>query len=109
MATSFLLRFQELCEESRAGEVTAALQSVTKIQREQGDLVSTEDAFKTLVAGTSTCTRVRSEQTDNDYANPSRTFPIAHALGTRTKTAVKKETEDQDPCHQQMRVFPKCY
>lgn len=108
MANSFLLRFQEYCEESCTGEV-AGLQTLTKIPREQADSASTEAVFKTLIAGTSTCTRVRSEQSDTDYANSSRTFSMAQTPGTKTKTAVKKESEDQDPCQQQMRVFPKCY
>ena len=108
MATSFLLRFQEHCEETRAGEVTAGLQTVTKTQREQGDPVSTEAAFKTLIAGTSTVTRVQNEQGDSDYADANRTLPVGPKMGTKTTTAIQMEGDDQKPRHHAIRVLPKC-
>ena len=109
MATSFLLRFQEHCEESRAGEVTAGLKTITKTQGEQADSASTEAAFKTLIAGTSTVTRVQSEQGDSDYADANRTLPIAPTMGTMTKTSANTESVDQDPSRQELRVLPRCF
>jgi len=108
MANSFLLRFQEQCEESCSGEVTTGTMTHTKMMREQADSDPSHLACKSLFAGTSTCTRVPSEQGDTDYANPARTLPIAPSMGTMTKTAVKMESDDQDRGKQEMAVFPKC-
>lgn len=110
MATSFLLRFQENCEATcGAAEITAGLQTVTKVLREQTDSVSNEASFRTLIAGTSTITRVQSEQSDSDYANENRTIPVGPVMGTTTTTAIKMEGDDQDPRQHQLTVLPKCF
>lgn len=108
MANSFLLRFQENSEDSYSDEISAEIKTHTKTPLEQADSASTEATSKTLIAGTSTCTRVRTEQGDPDYADTARTFPVGPIMGTKTATAVKKEADDKDSRHQEMSVLPKC-
>ncbi len=109
MANSFLLRFQERCDDSRPGEVAAGIKTLTKVHREQADVTSSESAFKTVDAGTSTCTRVRSEQGDSDYGLATRTLPVGPIMGTMTSTAVKMEADDKDSCGKQLTALPKCF
>ena len=108
MANSFLLRFQENSENSYSDEISARIKTHTKTLQEQADPISTETTSKTLLAGTSTCTRVRREQGDPDYADTARTLPIGPIMGTTTKTAVKKESNDEDSRQKEMSVLPKC-
>jgi len=88
-------------------------ETTTKVMREQPDSDPTKPTFQLLPAadvhaGTATNTRIRSEQADTDYAHAARTLPIAPIMGTATKTAVKMETDDQDPRQQELTVLPKC-
>jgi hypothetical protein len=108
MANSFLLRFQENCRDFYSDEISAGIKKHTKTPLEQADSASTEATSKTLLAGTSTCTRIRSEQGDPDYADTARTLPIGPIMGTATKTAVKKESNDEDSRQKAMSVLPKC-
>ena len=108
MATSFLLRFQEYCEETCVGEVFAGVKTITKTLGDKTDSASTEAVFKTLIAGTSTVTRVQSEQGDSDYADANRTIPVGPKMATKTTTAIQMEGDDQKPRHHGIRVLPKC-
>lgn len=113
MTHSFLLRFQERCDDSCSEAVAIGTQTTTKVMREEADADPTKPTFQSLpaadiYAGTATTTRIRSEQGDTDYAHAARTFPIAPTMGTITKTAVKMETDDQDPRQHEMTVLPKC-
>lgn len=113
MTHSFLLRFQERCDEPCSTAVASGTQTMTKVMREQPDADPTKLTFQSLptsdiYAGTATITRIRSEQGDADSAQGARTLPIAPILGTTTKTAMKMETADQDPLQKEMTVLPKC-
>jgi hypothetical protein len=113
MTHSFLLRFQERCEESCSAAVAMGTQTTTKVLREQPDSDPTKQTFRLLPtadtdAGTATTTRIRSEQGDADYAHSARTLPTAPIMGTMTITAVRMESGDQDPRQQEMTVLPKC-
>jgi len=89
MTHSFLLRFQERCEESYSAAVASGTQTMTKVMQEQPDADPTKPTFQLLpvadiYAGTATVTRIRSEQGDTDYANAARTLPVATIIGTKT-------------------------
>lgn len=108
---SFLLRFQEPCEDSSV-PVAARTQTVTKIAREQPDAYPTASSYRLvpteIFAGTVTNTRVRNEQGDADSASTCRTIPGPPEMGTRSITAVRMEDDDRDPCQQELVVLPKC-
>lgn len=113
MTHSFLLRFQERCEEACSTAIAMGTETTTKVMREQPDSDPTKPTFQLLPAadihaGTATNTRIRSEQGDTDFAHSARTLPIAPIMGTITTTAVKMESDDQDPRQQEMTVLPKC-
>ncbi len=112
MTHSYLLRFQERCEESCSTAVAMGTEPTTKVMREQPDADPTKPTFQLLHAGihagTATNTRIRSEQGDTDYTHSARTLPIAPIMGTITTTAVKMESDDQDTQQCEMTVLPKC-
>lgn len=113
MTKSFLLRFQEPCEESSPRVGATGTETRTKITREQSDKDSAMAAPQFLPVamssvGTDTHTRVRNEQADTDPGMTPKMLPPQYILGTRTKTAVKTETADQDQQSQKLRTLPKC-
>lgn len=110
MALSFLLRFQEHCVDPPVGAGGTGTETVTKIAREQSDADPTTPSYRSLPlaelhAGTMTTTRIRSEQGDADRSSTSRVVPL---MGTTTKTAVKMETDDQDPRQKELSTIPRC-
>lgn len=114
MTLSFLLRFQERCEEPSQGAAATGTQTATKVMHEQPDADPTKSDFRSLPGvhastGTVTNTRIRSEQGDTDYRSPARTLPIQSMSGTTTKTAVKMEMDDQDPRQHELTVIPRCF
>ena len=113
MTYSFLLRFQERCEDSWSGTVATGTQTKTFATREQSDADPTKAAFRSLPAvkinaGTVTNSRIRREQGDADYASSARTLPVQYVTGTTTTTAVKMEADDQDPRKPELTVLPGC-
>jgi hypothetical protein len=113
MTDSFLLRFQEWCDDSLLGTVAVGTATGTKVRHEQPDADPTKADLRTLPlaqvhAGTVTITRIRNEQGDADYGSTARTLPVQPLMGTITKTAVKMEADDQDPRQHELTVLPKC-
>jgi hypothetical protein len=113
MTHSFLLRFQERCEETCSTAIAMGTETTTRVMREQPDSDPTRQTFQMLPAadilsGTATNTRIRSEQGDTDFAHSARTLPIAPTMGTMTSTAVKMESGDHDPRQEEMTVLLKC-
>lgn len=81
--------------------------------REQADSDCASMACGTLPSvaintGTVTHTRIRSEQSDTDYASTARTLPAHIMMGTATKTLVKMEVDDQDPRRHSLTVLSRC-
>lgn len=113
MTHSFLLRFQEQCEETCSTAIAMGTETTTRVMREQPDSDLTRQTFQMLPAveilsGTAKNTRIRSEQRDTDFAHSARTLPIAPTMGTMTSTAVKMESGDHDPRQEEMTVLLKC-
>lgn len=111
MTFSFLLRFQEPCEESEA-DVTCGTETMTKSELEGRDadpaLLSFRSIPSAVNAGTATSTLVQGEQADADRHSANRTIPILSVMGTTTKTAIQLESDDQDPRQKDMTVLPRC-
>ena len=114
MTASFLLRFQEPCDEAEGGDDPNGTKTVTKVAQEGKDadpmsLTCRSIPFRAILAGTATGTLVQSEQADADRHSISRTIPIQQVMGTTTKTAVKLEGDDQDPRQIEMTALPRCF
>jgi len=112
MTLSFLLRFQEQCEDSLAGAAGLGTETTTRMMHEQPDADPTKAEFRSLPSvqdnvGTVTNTRIRSEQGDADYGSTARTFPVQPVMGTTTKTAVRMESDDQDPRQYELTALPR--
>ena len=80
MTISFLLRFQERCEDSRSDAVATGTLTKTKIMREQPDADPTRAAFRSLPVvdiypGTVTNTRIPKQQEDAGYGSSAGTLP----------------------------------
>ncbi len=113
MTQSFLLRFQDRCEDGSSGPVATGTETTTKVLREQPDADPTKTTYRLLPSvednsGTMTNTRIHREQSDADYSSNVRIVPVAPVAGTGTATAVKMENDDQDPRQHELRVLPKC-
>jgi hypothetical protein len=113
MDFSFLLRFQERCEDSSSGAVATGTETVTRILREQPDVDRPNGGFRSLPAaenktGTVTVTRISSDPGDADHGSTAHTLPFRLVMGTTTTTAVKMEADDQDPRRHELTVLPRC-
>jgi hypothetical protein len=113
MSFSFLLRFQERCEDSSSSAVAMGTETVTRVLQEQSDADRPNGAFRSLPiaeinAGTLTNTRIRAEQADADQCLSARTLPVRAVMGTRTATAVKMEADDHDPRQHELTALPRC-
>lgn len=114
MTRSFLLRFQEKCEESCLIPAVSGAETTTKVISEhvaaaQEKSTSLPFISTCICAGTVTNTRIRSEQGDTDFSSAVRTLPIIPIMGTLTKTAVRAESDDQDRRQHEITVLPKCF
>ena len=79
MTHSFLLRFQEPCEESCSAPAATGTQTMTKVMREGPDADPSVSSFQYLptadiYAGTATNTRIAKEQGDADILVPPARF-----------------------------------
>ncbi len=91
MDSAFILRYQESCTEGDSASCVAGTTTKTKTLGEQADL------DQTLVSGTQTVTRVANEQGDADSTKKLTTLPRHSVeMGTKTATAVKAESPDND-------------
>ena len=112
MTLSFLLRFEEQCR-TTSEMVATGTETTTQVMREQPDADPRTVGYRSLplvdlYAGTRTNTRIGGEQGDADYDSATRTVPLHQTMGTQTATAVKMETDDQDPRQAELTVLPKC-
>ena len=101
MTRSFLLRFQEPCSASISAVASHGTQTKTAVAQEGPDSDPWSKSLRAVPvnennAGTMSGTRVRTEQSDTDFTSASRTLPMAMADGTKSITAVRMETTDED-------------
>lgn len=86
MTFSFLLRFQELCEESEGDATCAGTETITKSEQEGRDADPASLSFRSIpmtaiCAGTATSTRIQNEQSDADRQSIVRTIPVQPCNG----------------------------
>lgn len=114
---SFLLRFQEQCEDLPEGAVETGTATKTRVMHEQPDTDPTRMGHRSFpgiqanagTIGTITNTQIRNEQGDADNQSVVRPLLAQVIMGTTTKTAVKMEMDDQDPQQHELTVIPKCF
>jgi hypothetical protein len=116
MAGGFILRFQDHCVENDVTDVRAGTQTMTKVKTEQPDTDPSGSEHlaiprSSLPTGTITGTRIRTEEPDADRHSVTAAIPRIpkdDKTATRTRTAVRSETEDQDSGHQGVHIIPRC-
>ncbi len=113
MTRSFLLRFQEPCQESALPVAAHGTVTKTAVAQEGPDADPWNNSVRIVPNsehshGTMSGTRIRTEQSDADYGSALRTLPVQMTAGTMTATAVKMETDDRDKRQQEVLVLPRC-
>lgn len=113
MTRSFLLRFQEPCSTTEHKDSSVSTATFTRIAQEGPDQAPSCQSLRFLpanveFAGTITESRVRTEQSDADFISASRAMPVGMASGTKSITAVRMETADDDYGRNESLVIPRC-
>jgi len=114
MATSFLLRFQEPCDES--GDellIRCATQTETKTNGEQGDRDPGQQGYRALPAGPGN--RVKMAAGQERPAIEAGGCPVADAeierrivaMATQTITRIRGEVDDEDPSRGRWLAIPR--
>jgi hypothetical protein len=127
MPIAFLLRFQELCDDSPS-DVRAGTKTGTRVRAEQPDTDVGAATCSTLPrmsaasgvirsasdrqsGSAGTRTKIRREQPDygaEESATRAVPWPDTAAL-TKTTTAVRAEADDNDPRRASLDAIPRCF